>query len=107
MKRGHVPIRTCVGCRRRRPKLEMIRLAAIGDGLGVSAQGGRGLYLCRDASCVEKGLMRADVKKRLGGSDHCKSGEVPETVAAEENCLDGSHLGRVICDQCHGGRSFG
>jgi hypothetical protein len=85
----------------------MIRLAAVGNDLGPRSRGGRGLYLCRESSCVQKGLMRGDVRKRLGASDCAMITELLETVAIEENCLDGSHVGRVICDQGQVGGLFG
>ena len=107
MKRGHVPIRTCVGCRTKRPKSEMIRLVAGSVDPVVRPEGGRGLYLCPDVSCAEKGLMRDSVKKRLGASGCADLLRVLSTLASGENCLDGTYPGRVICDQCHGGGPFG
>jgi hypothetical protein len=58
MRRGHVPVRTCVGCRRLRPKAELVRLARRADGrVGRDPLGaGRGAYVCRDAECLERAL---------------------------------------------------
>ncbi|MCE7938889.1 DUF448 domain-containing protein [bacterium] len=55
------PERTCVGCRTRRPKTSLVRLAlAPGGALAVDATGkgsGRGAYLCRRRACwAVKGL---------------------------------------------------
>ena len=50
------PIRTCLGCRRRRPKEEMLRLVRAADGR-VRVDGiapGRGAYVCRDPECQER-----------------------------------------------------
>ena len=52
------PTRTCLGCRRRRPKRELVRLVRGADGsVGADAVGpGRGAYVCRDAECLERAL---------------------------------------------------
>ena len=64
-RKGHVPIRMCMGCRKRRKKVEMIRFirTAGGEALapGGKNQDGRGLYLCPDVSC----LKAAKKKRRL------------------------------------------
>ncbi|HYA93571.1 MAG TPA: YlxR family protein [Thermodesulfobacteriota bacterium] len=55
-RRGHNPIRTCVGCRKKRRKEEMIWLAQAPDGMVVvdakKPHRGRGLYLCPDYECM-------------------------------------------------------
>lgn len=55
-----MPQRTCVACRRIRPKRELVRLVRLADGtVGVDISGktaGRGAYLCRDHDCWEMGL---------------------------------------------------
>jgi predicted RNA-binding protein YlxR (DUF448 family) len=107
MRRGHIPVRTCVGCRRRRPKPEMIRLTAQGVELDGRAHPGRGLYLCLDPACVQKGLGRPDVRKRLGASCVEETMKLLATVENTENHVDAPHTGRVINDKCHGGGSFG
>ena len=101
MTRGHIPIRTCVGCRKRRPKSEMVRLTAGGADGGGRAHPGRGVYLCPDATCIEKGLGRSDVRKRLGASCIAETLESLATVTGTENHIDGPHPGRVINDKCH------
>ena len=56
--RRAAPQRTCVGCRRVRPKAELVRLvrrpggAVVRDRIGP----GRGAYVCEDAACVERVL---------------------------------------------------
>ena len=61
---GHIPIRTCVGCRKKRKKEEMIWLAQRPEGMvvvnGKKPHRGRGLYLCPDHEC----LNRAKKKNR-------------------------------------------
>jgi predicted RNA-binding protein YlxR (DUF448 family) len=55
---GSVAMRTCLGCRRRRPKVEMVRLVRRTDGrVGPDRTGpGRGAYVCREPACVERAL---------------------------------------------------
>ena len=54
------PNRMCIGCRRVRPKGELLRLARDGSGrVVVDGQGtlpGRGAYSCASLSCLEKAL---------------------------------------------------
>jgi len=51
---GHVPIRTCLGCGGRAPKVELLRVVAQQGHLTLDPgqrHGGRGGYLHRDPSC--------------------------------------------------------
>lgn len=66
--RGHIPVRTCVACRRERPKRELVRLVRVAEGeVQIDLSGklnGRGAYLCADDACWtlaerRKGLERA------------------------------------------------
>lgn len=65
MRRKHAPQRTCVGCRKVRPKREMVRIVRTPDQeVRIDESGkasGRGAYLCRDRKCWEKALS----EKRL------------------------------------------
>lgn len=61
-----VSLRTCAGCRRVRPKADLVRIARLSDGAAaVDLAGrlpGRGAYVCRTTECVasaEKRLARA------------------------------------------------
>jgi predicted RNA-binding protein YlxR (DUF448 family) len=107
VKAGHIPIRTCVGCRKRRPKEEMIRFTAAGVDSARRSGEGRGMYICPSAACVDALHARMDVRKRLGAAAYARVLQSLETVTAEENCLDGPSLGHVISDECHGGVAFG
>ena len=107
MSKVHIPIRTCVGCRKRRPKGEMIRFTAGGLDSGSRQGVGRGMYLCPDAACIDRMLERTDIRKRLGPSAYAVVLQGLQTVTIMENCLDGSSLGSVICDESHGGGAFG
>ena len=58
MSSSHAPTRTCLGCRRRRPKRELLRLVRRSDGR-VDADGtasGRGAYVCAERECLERAL---------------------------------------------------
>jgi len=50
----------CIGCRRVRPKAQLLRLVRDGDGSvvvdGKGALPGRGAYSCASLSCLEKAL---------------------------------------------------
>ena len=66
---AHVPVRTCVGCRGRAPKADLLRLnvgAAGSIGLDPSGSGpGRGAYVHRRRSCVEAALSRGALARGL------------------------------------------
>ncbi|MGH2723284.1 MAG: YlxR family protein [Actinomycetota bacterium] len=75
---GREPERSCIGCRRRRPKAELLRLARAPDGaVNVDRSGkapGRGAYLCRDdPSCLRlattKGALGRALRVPLGPGD--------------------------------------
>ena len=55
-----IPQRTCVACRKVRPKRELIRLGLTSDGnVEVDTSGkktGRGAYLCQAQECWQAGL---------------------------------------------------
>ena len=67
MRQKHVPQRTCIACRRERPKRDLIRIVCAPDGqVHVDETGkanGRGAYLCRDRVCWEKGVGQAHSAK--------------------------------------------
>ncbi len=55
MKRGHHPIRTCIGCHQKKRQEELIRLERNIEGKLVlnekRGRGGRGFYLCPNLAC--------------------------------------------------------
>jgi len=54
-----IPFRTCIGCRKRAPKASLLRFACTTEGIEIDTRQrleGRGVYLCRNRACVEKGL---------------------------------------------------
>jgi predicted RNA-binding protein YlxR (DUF448 family) len=61
-KKGHVPIRMCIGCRKKRKKEEMVRFKQ-GEGwiLFIDEKkklNGRGFYLCPDMTCLRLAQKR-------------------------------------------------
>lgn len=55
-----IPMRTCIGCNIAKPKKELIRVVKSQDGdVSIDFTGkknGRGAYVCRDISCLEKAI---------------------------------------------------
>jgi len=68
-KNKHIPQRTCVACRQKRDKKDLIRLVRTNDGVvevDTSARKpGRGAYLCPRKSCWEMGLERNHLERLL------------------------------------------
>ena len=62
------PLRSCVACRRVRPKAELLRVArSRGAGPRVDARGpGRGAYVCPETECVERAIGRGGLTRALG-----------------------------------------
>lgn len=71
--KGHVPLRTCVGCRKKRGKDEMIWLAQSREGVirvdGRKPHRGRGFYLCPDLQCLKMARGRKKAIEFLGTMD--------------------------------------
>jgi predicted RNA-binding protein YlxR (DUF448 family) len=84
----HVPQRTCLACRKVKPKQELVRLVRVTDsGIEVDAGGkktGRGTYLCRLPECWEVGLksgrLEHALKTVLTASDREQLGEYAKSV---------------------------
>jgi len=64
----HVPERTCIACRRKAGKRELVRLVCSGEAVEADLKGkrpGRGVYLCLSTECWEKGLKSNRVEHGL------------------------------------------
>jgi hypothetical protein len=65
----HVPERTCIGCRTKRPKRELVRVVRSAEGhIVIDETGkypGRGAYLCRRRDCWALALKRASLNRAL------------------------------------------
>ena len=71
----HRPQRSCVVCREKTDKRDLIRLVFAADSLRIDATGkmnGRGAYLCRKQACWEAAATRSTMDKALRRSldDH-------------------------------------
>jgi uncharacterized protein len=78
----HVPMRTCLGCRRRRAKRELVRLARRPDGIVVvdtaGTGPGRGAYVCGEPECVERALKAGRLAHAFRAA--CRLGEGLEST---------------------------
>lgn len=87
---SHTPIRTCVVCRRARPKHELVRIVRRPDG-SVDAdptgqQPGRGAYVCPGGQCVAAASGRGAARMRhaLRGVNEHEVVAALRSVAVEE-----------------------
>lgn len=92
----HTPERTCVACRRRRPKAELVRLAATPEGVAVDRERrlpGRGAYVCPGAGCIDaagerggrvlrRALRAGDERQIVEALAAVRSAEMPEERTA-------------------------
>jgi len=64
-----IPVRTCIGCKCKKPKKEMIRIIRTPDGqIEIDETGkksGRGAYICGDLKCLDIVLRENSLKKSL------------------------------------------
>jgi len=85
------PQRTCVGCRGKASRRDLLRLVRSPDGVvQVDATGlapGRGAYLHRDDSCVRDALSRGTVGRAL------RTGLAPEEAARLGRDIEGELRG--------------
>ncbi len=68
MKTKKIPMRRCVGCMESKPKRELIRIVATEGGPKIDSTGkanGRGIYLCPDTECFNKGRKKKAISRGL------------------------------------------
>ncbi len=79
-RRKHVPLRSCIACRLKLPKRDLIRVVRTPEGtLEIDLKGkkaGRGAYLCRKQQCCEAALQPGRLSQALKSQV-----EAPEAVA--------------------------
>jgi len=66
MRRGHVPLRTCLGCGRKGPQAEMLRFIVAGGTLVADQRftlAGRGIYCCNHTTCRERLAKSKKIRK--------------------------------------------
>jgi len=81
----YVPVRMCIACRSITPQMDLIRVVKTADGkividLGHKSQG-RGAYICRNKSCIEKAQKIRGLERGLKSA---VAKEVYEECAAFE-----------------------
>lgn len=62
----HIPVRTCVVCKEKDDKRQLLRLVRTDDGVQVDAGGkmnGRGAYVCDKEECWDR-IVRTDILSR-------------------------------------------
>lgn len=67
-KKGHIPIRTCIGCGEKKPKRELIRIVRQDDKIIIDTTGkasGRGAYICVSLDCLNKALNKSKLSYAL------------------------------------------
>ena len=67
-RRKHVPMRTCVVCREKAGKRQLLRVVRTPDGVQVDPSGklnGRGAYLCEREACWQRAIMSDVLAKAL------------------------------------------
>jgi len=64
-----IPVRTCIGCKCKKPKKEMIRIIRTPDGkIEIDETGkksGRGAYLCSNVECLDIALRKNNLNRSL------------------------------------------
>ncbi len=64
-----IPIRQCVACRAKKEKRELVRVVRAPDGtVAIDTRGkmaGRGAYLCKEISCLEKAVKSRALQRAL------------------------------------------
>jgi predicted RNA-binding protein YlxR (DUF448 family) len=79
------PERSCVGCRQRAPKVDLLRIVRAAAGARVDRVGsapGRGAYVHRDAACATAALRRGALANAL------RSGLTQEELARLRNEIE-------------------
>ena len=69
MRKKHIPMRTCVGCRQSKPKRDLIRVVRDPEGkveLDLTGKrSGRGVYICAEEECLEKAVKGRQLERSL------------------------------------------
>lgn len=69
MQQKKIPLRRCTGCNEMKSKKELVRVVKNKDGeVSLDLTGkkaGRGAYLCRDASCLQKARKSRGLERAL------------------------------------------
>ena len=67
--RKHIPLRTCIACREKRPKRELLRVVCTPEGsVDIDVQGkraGRGAYVCPRVECLQVAVQAQRLSRAL------------------------------------------
>jgi uncharacterized protein len=67
--RKHIPLRTCIACREKRPKRELVRVVCTPEGsVEIDVRGkraGRGAYVCRKLECLRVAIQPQRLSRAL------------------------------------------
>nr|WP_084612375.1 YlxR family protein [Thermocrispum municipale] len=83
---GHTPVRTCVGCRKRGLRSELVRVVALRGHVVVDHRRrlpGRGAWLHPDQACLAQAIRRKALPRALRVSGQLDTGELEETFGNE------------------------
>lgn len=68
-RRKHVPLRTCISCRKQAAKRDMLRVVRTPEGAVEfdprGKRSGRGAYVCRNAKCMDTALRAGILGRAL------------------------------------------
>ena len=85
----HIPIRSCIVCRARRPKGELLRIVRTPEGrVMLDTTGriyGRGAYLCNDPACWRRALKGNRLEQALRGPIPPEDRAVLEPLLSQED----------------------
>ena len=68
MNKQHVPLRSCVFCRKKTKKSELLRIVATKNTVEVDRTGklsGRGAYVCIEGGCIEESMANGRIDNAL------------------------------------------
>ncbi|WP_073910852.1 YlxR family protein [Streptomyces sp. CB00455] len=80
------PERTCVGCRERAAKNDLLRIVAVGDACVPDPRGtlpGRGAYVHPAVVCLDQAVRRRAFPRALRSAGALDTAEVRRAVAVE------------------------
>jgi hypothetical protein len=85
-----IPLRTCIGCKEKKQKKELIRIIRNSDGrIEIDITGkksGRGAYVCYNIECFEKALKRGRLQNAL--KTEITENTIIELQKSFNNCID-------------------
>ena len=61
-----MPVRTCIGCRKKSDAADMLRIAKqVDEAVGLWKGTGRSAYMHRESACIEAGLSKGRLERAL------------------------------------------